>query len=326
MRSKNGILDTKNERLGLDLNATRMFVLVVQAGSLSSAADRAGIPLPTLSRRIRELERDLGVQLFERSARGARLTDAGTRLFEHAARGIELLADGERVVRDEQARLKGRLRLSVPPAFEPWWGLLHAFQRRYPDIALAVHATERRVDLIQDGIDVVLRLDDVADDTLVARKIFSYRHVLVAAPELVAARGAPLTPEDLHRFPCGVWTSGVGVGRPWRLGALTFAPRPGLTTNEYQHLRRSALAGELVTELPPFLAEPGLAAGRLVRLLPDHPLPLLDAGLLYHPHRFLSTVVRAYLDFSLEAAPGLFDWAIVDARRSSQSERAPAFP
>ncbi len=100
----------------MDLNAVQMFVSVVRAGSLSAAAARMDVPLPTLSRRIRELERELNVQLLERSARGTTLTDAGTRLYEHASPGIEALAEGERAVISDQARLKGRLRLSLPPA------------------------------------------------------------------------------------------------------------------------------------------------------------------------------------------------------------------
>jgi len=118
----------------MDLNATRMFVAVVQAGSLSAAATRLGTPLATLSRRMRDLERQLRVQLLERSARGTKLTDAGARLYEHASRGIEALLEAEQAVVSDQARLKGRLRLSLPQTFEPWWDLLAAFQRRYPDI------------------------------------------------------------------------------------------------------------------------------------------------------------------------------------------------
>src|SRR5882762_2997689 len=103
----------------MNLNAAQMFVSVVQAGSLSAAADRLGIPLATLSRQVRELEQQLKVQLLERSVRGTRLTDAGARLYEHASRGIEALIEGEQAVMSDQARLKGRLRLSLPPTFEP---------------------------------------------------------------------------------------------------------------------------------------------------------------------------------------------------------------
>jgi molybdenum-dependent DNA-binding transcriptional regulator ModE len=134
----------------MDLNATRMFVGVVQAGSLSAAATRLGLPLPTLSRRIRELERQVNVQLLERSAQGVRLTDAGSRLYEHASRGIDALLEGKQAVIADQARLKGRLRQSLPQTVEPWWELLAAFQRRYPDIQVYVYSTERRVDLIED--------------------------------------------------------------------------------------------------------------------------------------------------------------------------------
>ena len=123
----------------MDLNAIRMFVAVVQAGSLSAAATRLGMPLPTLSRRVRDLERQLKVQLLERSARGAKLTDAGTRLYEHAGRGIEALLEAEQAVASDQAHLKGRLRLSLPQTFEPWWDLLAAFQRRFPDIRVHVY-------------------------------------------------------------------------------------------------------------------------------------------------------------------------------------------
>src|SRR5258708_40060645 len=102
----------------MDLNATRMFVAVVRAGSLSAAATRLGTPLPTLSRRIRDLERQLGVQLRERSSRGTKLTDAGARLYEQASGGSEALLEAEQRVVSDQTRLKGRLRLSLPQAFE----------------------------------------------------------------------------------------------------------------------------------------------------------------------------------------------------------------
>jgi DNA-binding transcriptional LysR family regulator len=155
----------------MDLDATRMFVAVVQAGSLSAAATRLGTPLPTLSRRIRHLERQLKVQLLVRSARGTKLTDAGARLYEHAARGIEALLEAEQAVVSDQARLKGRLRLSFPPTVQPWWDLVAAFQRRYPDIQIYVYSTERRLDLIEDGIDVALRVGAIVHEGMVARRL-----------------------------------------------------------------------------------------------------------------------------------------------------------
>ena len=199
----------------MDLNATRMFVAVVQAGSLSAAAIRLRTPLPTLSRRIRNLERQLKVQLLERTVRGTKLTDAGMRLYEHASRGIEALSEAEQTVVGDQARLKGRLRLSLPQTLEPWWELLAAFQRRYPDIQVYVYSTERRMDLIEDGIDVALRVGAIVHETMVARHVLSCRNVLVASPKLVKRFGMPVEPDALRSFPCAVWAARIDVPARW---------------------------------------------------------------------------------------------------------------
>jgi DNA-binding transcriptional LysR family regulator len=279
----------------MDLDATRMFVGVVQAGSLSAAASRLGIPLPTLSRRIRNLERQLKVQLLERSARGAKLTDAGSRLYEHASRGVEALVEAEQAVVSDQARLKGRLRLSLPQTVEPWWELLAAFQRRYPDIQVYVYSTERRVDLIEDGIDVALRVGAIVHEAMVARRILSFRNIVVASPELVERFGLPDEPNALRRFPCAVWASRIDVPARWELGGHVIEPNAVLATNDYHHLCSRALGGDVVTELPPFLAAAPIREKRLVPLLPQHPLPEWPINLLYPPHRHQSTIVRTYL-------------------------------
>ena len=287
----------------MDLNATRMFVAVVQAGSLSAAATRLGIPLPTLSRRIRDLERQLKVQLLERSARGAKLTDAGARLYEHAGRGIETLLEAELAVVSDQAHLKGRLRLSLPQTFEPWWDLLAAFQRRYPDIQIHVYSTERRVDLVEDGIDVALRVGAIVHEAMVARHVLSYRNVLVASPLLLERFGVPAQPDVLHRYPCAVWASRIDVPARWELGGHVIEPRAVLSTNDYHHLCRRALGGDVVTELPPFLAAAPIREKRLAMLLPQYPLPEWSINLLYPPHRHQSTIVRTYLDFCQSYLP-----------------------
>jgi DNA-binding transcriptional LysR family regulator len=286
-----------------------MFVSVVQAGSLSAAADRLAVPLATLSRQIRELEQQLKVQLLERSVRGTKLTDAGARLYEHASRGIEALVEGEQAVMSDQARLKGRLRLSLPPTFEPWWELLGTFRRRYPDIGVHVYTTERRVDLIEDGIDVALRVGTIAHEAMVARHVVTYRHVLVASPLLVERFGLPESPDALHRFPCAAWSVAANATAAWRLGDRVFESKAVLSTNDYAHLRSRALAGEVVTELPPFLAAGAIREQRLLALLPDHPMPEQQINLLYPSHRHPSAIVRAYLDFCGQHVPQLIEAA-----------------
>lgn len=287
----------------MDLNATRMFVSVVQAGSLSAAAARLGIPLTTVSRRIRDLERELKVQLLERSAQGTHLTDAGTRLYEHASRAVEALLEAEQAVVNAQTSLKGRLRLSLPSPFEPWWALLTAFQRRYPDIQLHVYSTERRVDLIEDGIDVALRVGSIVHEAMVARHVLMYRHVLVASPGLLERLGTPEEPQNLNRFPCAGWAPGIDVPVRWQLGEQVVSPPVVLSTNDYRHLCSVAIDGHAVTELPPFMAATAIQEKRLVPLLPWHPLPEQPVHLLYPPHRHPSTIVRKYLDFCLDYLP-----------------------
>jgi DNA-binding transcriptional LysR family regulator len=287
----------------MDLNATRMFVAVVQAGSLSAAATRLGTPLPTLSRRIRDLERQLRVQLLERSARGTKLTDAGARLYEDASRGIETLLEAEQAVESDQARLKGRLRLSLPQTFEPWWDLLAAFQRRYPDIQVYVYSTERRMDLIEDGIDVALRVGPIIHEAMVARHVLSFRNILVASPKLVEHFGMPAEPDALHRFPCAVWASRIDVPASWELGGHVVEPKAVLSTNDYHHLCSRALGGDVVTELPPFLAAASIREKRLVPLLSQYPLPEWSINLLYPPHRHPSTIVKTYLAFCQSYRP-----------------------
>ncbi|WP_109479655.1 LysR family transcriptional regulator [Paraburkholderia sp. C35] len=296
----------------MDLNDVRIFVSVVQTGSLVNAASRMGVPLATVSRRIRALEKHLNVQLLERSARGTRLTDAGTRLYQHASLGVEILEEGEEAVVSDQAMLKGRLRLSLPPAFDIWWDLLHDFQRRYPDIRVHVYTTERRVDLIEEGIDVALRVGAIANEAMVARLMLSYRHVLVASPQLIERLGMPDDPAALTRFPCALWNRTPNDIPVWRLGKFTVEPNYRLTTNDYAQLCDRALKGEFVTELPPFLAARPIRQGRLVPLLPSYPMPDQQVNLLYPSHRYPSAIVRAYLEFCQSRIAWFVDECTVD--------------
>ncbi len=193
------------------------------------------------------------------------------RLYENAARGVEILHEAEQALASDQARLKGRLRLSLPPGFEPWWELLGVFQRRYPDIRVQVFTSERRIDLVEDGVDVALRVGAVAHEAMVARRLFAYRHVLVGSPRLLEREGGMETLDDLRRFPAGMWYPGGSGEGAWLLGGQAVKPRIVLATNDYAHLRARALDAELVTELPPFMAAAAVRAGQLIELLPEHP-------------------------------------------------------
>lgn len=281
----------------MDLNAAKMFVTVVQCGSLYAAASQLQLPLAIVSRHLRELERSLDTQLLHDLDAGPRLTEAGTRLYEHASRGVEAMAEGEQALSAERAPLQGLLRVSLPPAFEIWWKLLADFQRRYPLVQVAVYTSERHVDLVEDGIDVALRIGNIAWPHPTTRLLDSYRHRLVASPALLERLGTPQTPEDLQRFPCAVWSHNTDTRERWQLGEQCYIPDPVFSANDYLHLRQLALGGKVLTELPAFLAAEALHDGRLLAVLPRLPMPEQPLHLLYPDHRPPSNVLRAYLAF-----------------------------
>lgn len=280
----------------MDLNGVRLFVQAAEAGSISEAARRTGIPLPTLSRQLRKLEDELGIRLLERGPRGLALTPAGTQLVADAQPALASLAQAEQRLHDASG-VAGRLRISMPPHLDGLWAIFRAFRRRYPAVTFDVFVTDRRVDLVADGIDVALRVGDQGAAGYVGRTLARYRHRLVAAPKLVAAHRLR-APRDLSRVPCACWRS--PGARTWNLGGEEVEIDPVVVTNDYQHLLRLAEAGEVVTELPPFLAARGLRTERLVAPLPEHPFPPSTMRALVVERRSMSPLVRQFLDHASE--------------------------
>lgn len=280
----------------MDLDALKLFVHAAEAGSISEAARRTGMPLPTLSRRLRKLEDDLGVRLLERGPKGLALTAAGNQLIADVQPALASLAQAEQRLHDASG-VAGRLRISMPPHLDALWPLFRAFRRRHRAVTFDVFVTDRRVDLVADGIDVALRVGEGGSAGYVGRTLARYRHHLVASPKFLAAHRLA-APRDLIRVPCACWRS---PGAPvWRLGDTEVELEPVLVTNDYAHLLKLAEAGDVVTEVPPFLAARGLAAGRLVAPLPEHPLPDKFMRALVVERRSMSPLVRQFLDHASE--------------------------
>ncbi|MEN8445674.1 MAG: LysR family transcriptional regulator [Cyanobacteria bacterium J06555_13] len=289
----------------MDYNAVALFVRVVQYGSFSETARRTNIPVATVSRRIQELEKTLGVRLLERSTRHQRLTDAGTSFWQFANQGVEAFETGLATLDRNQVDLSGRLRLSLPPGFVPWRQLLQEFQALYPNVTVDVLVTERRVDLIEEGIDVALRIGDRKHQHIISQILGEYRHLLVASPSLLQKYCEPQSPKQLLQMPCASWKSPADT-TVWQLGNQSIQIQPMLQVNDYLHLLELAKAGIYVTELPPFLAQAAIANGDLVHLLEDYPMPASELNLLYPSRRHLSRLVRTYIDFCSEWIVDLF--------------------
>src|ERR1700693_2465506 len=192
-----------------DLNSLMIFAKVVEAKGFSEAARRLKMPTSTVSRRIADLENQLGVRLLERSTRSLRLTDVGSEVLEHAQHSAELSEAVDNIASNHLSNVSGELRLSAPPSISDSLlaPLVGAFQASYPNVRVQVFITDRIVDQIAEGVDLAFRVGALKDSTLVARRLLTYRHQVVASPAYLKTCKLPKTPRDLlkHRLLAFFW-------------------------------------------------------------------------------------------------------------------------
>lgn len=296
-----------------DLNSLAIFAKVVEAKGFSEASRRLNIPVSTVSRRVAELEDQLGVRLLERSTRNLRLTDIGAEVLEHAQRSAELGEAVDNLVSNQMSTVAGVLRLSAPLSITDTLvaPLLAAFQLSYPDVRLQVLVTNRFVDHIADGIDLAFRIGVMTDTSLIARKILTYRHQLVASPAYLARIKPPRCPRDLldHKlFAFSHWRPGHSWSFFQQNGKdrETLSFEPALSMNDYTGLAAALLAGAGIGDLPP-VVQPGLIRdGRLVEVMPEWRFPSLDLSLVHLSNRHISRPVRLFKEFAVEMSPTLF--------------------
>ena len=184
-----------------DLNAMVLFARVLQHGSFSEAARRTGTPVSTLSRKVSALERQLGVRLLERTTRAVNPTDSGREYFLYCEQIVDALDGAQAALKKRQVEVTGTLRLAAPPSLSDVLliPLVDGFLRRYSNVAVKVLVTDRHLDLVQDEVDISLRVGPQPASSLVFRRLLSYRHILVAAPAYLAGAEALDEPADLTR-------------------------------------------------------------------------------------------------------------------------------
>jgi DNA-binding transcriptional LysR family regulator len=293
-----------------ELNA---FVAVVEAGSISAAADRLDLAKSGVSRRLADLETRLGTQLVRRTSRRMDLTDAGRGFYDRALRLLDDLEDAEQTARAAEGGLSGRLRVAAPLTF----GLghlnpaVHDFCEQHPDLSVELHLDDAQVDLIAAGCDVGVRIARLADSSLAARRLTHVRHCVSAAPRYLERHGTPEIPADLARHRCLLYANAPDT--TWRYrdpsGAEGAVAVDGpLTVNNGEALTAAAVAGLGIVMQPTFIVWRELAAGRLVRILDDHDWPRLDAWAIWPSTRLLSRRVRAFVDFLVERFGGEPYW------------------
>jgi DNA-binding transcriptional LysR family regulator len=296
----------------IDLNSLAIFAKVVETRSFSEAARRLKMPISTVSRRVAELEDQLGVGLLERSTRSLRLTDIGADVFEHAQRSAEISEAVDSVVSNQSSTVSGILRLSAPPSISDTLlvPLVSAFQASYPDVRVQILVTDRFVDHIAEGVDLVFRLGPLRDSSLVARKLLTYRHQLVASPAYIERVESPETPQDLLRYRL----LGFSFWRPensWTFidengNAETVSFLPFLAMNDYAGLASALLAGVGIGDLPPVVQPHLIRDGRLVEIMPGWRFRTFDLSMVHLGNRHVSRPVRVFKEFAAQMAPTLF--------------------
>lgn len=280
----------------------RTFVRVVEAGSFTAVATESNTSQPTVSRQIAALEDQVGALLFQRTTRALTLTDDGRVLYEQARQTLDSVQQALGSVGRQRLAPTGTLRLACPVVF----GRLHivprlsAFLARHPEVAIDLVMNDGFTDLVEEGLDLAIRIGEITDPGLVARRIGTTRRVTVASPAYLATRGIPSRPADLAAHDCIVY-SRLATGNRWvfsgEAGPVTVAVSGRYRVNNSEGVREGVLAGLGIGVVPVWHFTDEISSGRLVELLTAFEPKPLPTQAVYPSRRFLAPKVRAMIDF-----------------------------
>jgi len=288
-----------------DFDGLALFICIAEAGGLGAAERSTGISKATLSRRLTALEDALNIRLVRRTKRGIVLTDKGQQLFDRSRDALLIAEQAVSTIQDEKVALSGTVRLSLPPdlATEVLAPILIGFKQRYPDVVIDMTLGDRRVSLIEEGYDLVVRMGAVADSGLMFKKIASLPRTLVASPAFVAAHPEVKAPSDIN----GV--SALAIRRDlveWDLRSddaqmAKVHPKIGFAANRQTILIEAAISGLGVANLPDFMIDRALAAGDLVRVLPEWRPSPVEMTALWQKDRITGRLIKAIVAEFTEA-------------------------
>jgi len=286
-------------------SALKAFIGVSGLGGFAKAARRQGVATSSVTRQVDNLEAHLGVQLFNRSTRTVTLTPAGETYYEQAGRILDDLEEANRSVSEASGPPRGVLRASLPVAF----ARLHvapslpAFLRGCPDITLDLSLTDGIVNLVEDRLDLAIRVGALESPSLISRKLAPLHRVLCASPDYLGVHGQPQTPEDLAHHACMVFSYGDG-DRSWRFvrdgQVISISPSGTLIANNSEVLRAAAIGGAGILMMPSWLVGDDIRAGRLKAILMDwsvgHGRTAAGIHAVYLPNRRGSKKVQVFID------------------------------
>lgn len=290
------------------------FVAVVEAGSFTAAAERLGVAKSAISRRVTALEERLGTQLLQRTTRKLNLTDTGRQFYERSIRILSDLEELESAVLQQHGEVSGMLRVALPLSFgvSQMCAPIASFSTAHPQVNFDLDLNDRRIDLVQEGMDLAVRIGRLPDSTLIARKLFDARTVICGSPEYLKKNGMPQTPNDLLEHACLVygnlaepakWVCKDRAGKRWRVDV----PR-AMTASNGDFLCAAASQGLGITMQPTFIVGKAIAAGELVPVLNDYQWPVTPAYAVYPATRHLSFRVRKFIDHLADHFSGELPW------------------
>lgn len=281
------------------------FVAVVDQHSFSAASERSGVAKSVLSRRVSDLEKRLGVQLMQRTTRKLSLTDAGQHFYQRAVGLLSDLSDAEQVVSDSQCDLSGRIKLAAPLGM----GIGHlaepiaAFMAEHSNLEIVVELNDRQMDLVEEGYDMAIRIGDLQDSSLIARKLSDVKMAICASPDYLQKQGEPLHPTELSDHEVLVY-SNVTPGRQWSFDyrGERVSPRVKyrISANNGELLAKMAADGLGITAGPLFYLQSYIDRGELVPVLGECTRPSVGMYAVYPPGRMVSRRVKMLSDYLFE--------------------------
>ena len=283
------------------LDAMQVFVRVAELGSFSAVAAQLDVARSVVTRQVAALEKRLGVKLIARTTRRLGLTAEGAGYLEKCREILNLVEASESALDGERATPRGHIRLGAPLAF----GVRHVmpivtdFVAAYPEVSIDLDLTDRRVNLVEEGIDLSVRITSQLDDTAVARKLSVCRSTVVASPEYLKKRGTPRHPDDLVKHECFGYTPAMRSMWPFMIdGALTWVPVRGrIQSNNGDALLEPVIRGRGIAYQPTFLTCDAVRTGKLKVILTRHPPAELGIYAIYPGNRYVPHRVRVLADF-----------------------------
>lgn len=287
-----------------DLRTLAIFVKVAERKSFVRAAADLGITQSGVSNAIKRLEEHTGARLLARTTRRVSLTEDGAAFFERCRQALAEIEEAELVLKESRQKISGNLRIDMSVAFGrlKMVPMLSAFQAEYPDIRLSLTFTDRYIDLVEEGVDVGVRLGVLHDSSLIARRFTAAQFKIVGAPRYFAKHGKPKTLDDLAKHNCLAFTSrDTRLTRDWRFlvgGSETIlSPRGNMSFSDGGALCEAVCAGYGLAQLHNYYLDTEIARGKLVSVLEEFKPKADPIWLVYPPTRHLTPKVRAFVDF-----------------------------